>query len=83
MATYERNYLVWKDVKRGPTQHAKICLRCRNNVNYKLVYDGAFFGLSESWSIPIGKQLFAYKCPICPEHELVPREIAKQIMRGH
>ncbi len=71
----------WKEVKGGFKKEKQICPRCNNSVQYVLVSDGDGIGFPGIWTYKYSK-FYAYKCPICPNHEDVPNEVAKAIIKG-
>ena len=73
-----RHYEDWTPVKGDFRQPAKTCPRCGNHVQYALCYEG------EQWLLWGRKkaQVFAYKCPICPNYEIVEMEVAKAIIES-
>jgi hypothetical protein len=71
----------WKNVKGNLKSPLKLCPRCGNNVCYQLVFDGDGYGFPGLWTFKYNK-IYAFKCPICPNYELVEKELAKAIIKG-
>jgi len=72
-----RDY-IWKDVEGARHAPKKMCSRCGNMVEYKLVYDA--FGGGLLWFIreKLTRE-YALHCPICINYELISKE--KAILR--
>lgn len=77
-----RNYFDWKVVEGNFERESAICTRCGNLVNYKLVFDADEVGYLGLLTFKHNKK-YAYKCPICPQHESIPALIAKNIIKGN
>jgi hypothetical protein len=67
-----RYYHLWRAVKGEHKKELKPCPRCSNNVHYYLAYDVVDFFF----------KIYAYKCPICPNFEPIPKELATAIIKG-
>jgi len=79
---YQRNYNKWNLVKGNFKQPSKKCPRCNNVVQYLLHWDNdSSVGIGLFEIIKFSKH-YAFKCPICPNHEPVEKEVAKAIMKG-
>jgi len=71
----------WKKVKGNHSVKNQKCVRCNNQVDYFLAWDGSGIGLPGVWTIGFNK-VYSYKCPICPNFELINKELAKAILKG-
>jgi len=73
----------WRKVS-SPSTFVKAvhCPRCNNDVEYFLAWDSTGgFGLFPPLMVETGK-IYAYKCPICPNFDLISNEVAKAIIKG-
>lgn len=77
-----RSNFEWKRVKGNSATKRKQCLRCHNEVDYFLAWDGAEFGLLGILTFKHSK-IYSYKCPICPEFETIDNEVAKAIIKSN
>lgn len=75
-----RFYELWRQVSHGYPRKKQVCPRCGNEVEYVLVMDYSEFGLFWPLAIKYNKH-YAYKCPICPNYDLIPNELAKAIIK--
>jgi hypothetical protein len=81
MVAFVTNYnFNWKPVK-GSLKKSVVCPRCHNKVEYNLCSDSARFGFLIGPHLKYG-HVYAWKCPICPNHEEVSKQVAKAIIRG-
>lgn len=71
----------WKQVKGNYLKAKQVCPRCNNEVQYSLVWDGEGIGIA-GFNLVNTKRAYAYKCPICPNFEVVSNEVAKAILKG-
>lgn len=71
----------WKRVRGGYLRESQMCPRCNNVVRFELVWDSDGVGIGSFFLIYF-KKIYAYKCPICPNFELVSNELVKAIKRG-
>jgi len=82
MGIYSTRYnFDWKPVKGNLRQEEITCPRCNNKVQYQLCCDGDGIGFPGLLTYKYNKQ-YAYKCPICPNFEVVSKEVAKAILRS-
>ena len=75
------NFYAWKDAKGARVKDFGVCPRCQNSKPYKLVYDSNEYGFPGLLSFKYNKK-YAFKCPICPNFELISNELAKAIIKG-
>ena len=62
----------WKDVRNNKITNKNLtCKRCQNSVEYKFMQG----------SMGSSSKFYAFKCPICPEFELLDDSVAKAIMK--
>ncbi len=71
----------WKDVKGRFTRDYGPCPRCKNDIPFKLVYEGDGIGFPGIWTFKYNK-FYAFKCQICPHYFDIPVEVAKAIIKG-
>jgi hypothetical protein len=82
MGIYSTRYnFEWKPVKGNFRQEEITCPRCNNKVQYQLCFDGDGFGFPGILTYKFNKQ-YAYKCPICPNFEVISNEVVKAILRS-
>lgn len=82
MTIYMHSYkLNWTKVCGDYKKEMQTCPRCGNDVAYELCYESDGVGIANVILFAI-KKYYAYKCPICPNFELVPSELAKAILKG-
>jgi hypothetical protein len=82
MAVYSVRKANWSRVKGDFKSEMKICPRCKNTVQYELVTDGDGIGFPGFFTIKY-KHHYGYKCPICPNLEVISKEKAVAIMKGN
>lgn len=76
-----RAHPVWHQA-RVPYQGEPItCPRCHNETRYVLVWDADEFGFPGLLAFKYNKR-YALKCPICPNFELLSKEVATAILKG-
>ena len=71
----------WKKVKGNQSSKRKICPRCKNDVEYFFAWDSEEFGFLGLLTFKHSKK-YSFKCPICPEYELLSDEAAKAIIKS-
>lgn len=81
MVYVERNYYEWKKEKGNHLKPMEICKRCSNQVQYALCSDGDGIGFPGLWTFKYNKR-YAFVCPVCPNFEEVPRELARALIKG-
>jgi ribosomal protein S27AE len=80
MAVYITKYsFEWKKVKGNIPTKKLLCPRCNNSVEYFLAWDGDTIGWGKL-SLPTSKA-YVYKCPICPQYEVISQELAKALIK--
>jgi hypothetical protein len=82
MAIYTNSYNPnWKKVSGNYKKELEKCTRCGNNVQYEMCFESEGVGFGNAVLFAT-KKYYAYKCPICPNFEPIPSELAKAIMKG-
>ena len=76
-----RYYNKWRFVKGNHIKDFGTCARCNNHKPYQLVYDANEAGLIGILTFKYNR-IYAFKCPICPNFELIEDELAKAIIKG-
>ncbi len=69
----------WTPVSPKKVRKLSKCIRCANNVQYVLAYDGDAWGFPGIWTKKL-KEKYAWVCPICPNFIEITKAEAKAIL---